>query len=95
MSRDDAAGKGASLERDHAAGNVRAPARKKSAPPKERALRVIDEDFPGRVPDQATLPNKCLCELVSKGLQKRGLLKVSDTTILRAAGRRKDGKYGK
>jgi hypothetical protein len=38
------------------------------------------------VPDQATEPNKNLCQRVSKKLTGP---KVSDDTILRAAGRRK------
>jgi hypothetical protein len=59
MSRGTAAHDGASsLERDDAP----APTRKKSQTARERARRVINELYPGGVPDQATLPNKSLCE---------------------------------
>jgi hypothetical protein len=85
MSRDDAAGEGASLERNGAP----APARKKGKPGRERALRVIVEIYRGDVPDQAAEPNKRLCERVSNRLKELGLPPVSDDTILRAAGRRK------
>jgi hypothetical protein len=89
MSRDDAADNGASLlERDSAP--APAPARKRkrrSSPQRDRALREIGKLFPGDVPDQATLSNKCLCKLVNNSLKKQ---KVSNDTILRAAGRRPD-----
>jgi hypothetical protein len=85
-SRDDDAGNGASLsERDGAP----APARRKSRSNRELARRVIDELYPGGLPDQATEPNGSLCERVGNKLKDLGLRNVSDDTILRAAGRRK------
>jgi hypothetical protein len=55
----------------------------------ERAQRAIAALFPEPVPDQVLLPNKVLCGRVHKWLEKSGLPKISDETILRAAGRRR------
>jgi hypothetical protein len=63
--------------------------RKKSGPAIERTRRVIDELYPGGVPDQATVPNVSLCNRVGTKLKEARLPAVSDDTILRAAGRRK------
>jgi hypothetical protein len=88
MPRDNAAGNGPSLlKRDGVPPTAR---KKKSQPDRERALRVIEELFPGGVPDQATLPNRHLCKRVNDRLEKH--LPVSKDTILRAAGRRIDRK---
>lgn len=63
--------------------------RSKSRPATERARRIINELYPGGVPDQATETNAQLCRHVGAGLKKANLLPVSDDSILRAAGRRK------
>jgi hypothetical protein len=64
-------------------------ARSKSRPAFDRASRTINKLYPPGVPDQATVPNKILCQRVAEQLKEDGLGQVSDDTILRAAGRRK------
>jgi hypothetical protein len=61
----------------------------KTRPKLERVQRAINELYPDGVPDQANEPNNSLCRRVSEKLAKAGFDKVSDDTILRAAGRRK------
>jgi hypothetical protein len=61
----------------------------KSRPSRDGASRTINELYPQGVPDQATVPNKILCQRVAEQLKKDGLEQVSSDTILRAAGRRK------
>jgi hypothetical protein len=61
----------------------------KSGPALERARGAIKELYPDGVPGQATEPNANLCRRVSAKLQEESLPRVSDDTILRAAGRRK------
>jgi hypothetical protein len=63
--------------------------RGKSRPASERAQRAIKTLYPNGVPDQVTEPNKTLCWRVSKKLNESNLPKISNDTILRAAGRRK------
>jgi hypothetical protein len=63
--------------------------RGKSQPSLERARGAIKELYPDGVPGQATEPNANLCRRVSTKLQEESLPRVSDDTILRAAGRRK------
>jgi hypothetical protein len=60
--------------------------REKRRPSLERAQVAIKAAYPNGVSDQATEPNKNLCQRVSEKLTGP---KVSDDTILRAAGRRK------
>jgi len=62
---------------------------KRGGPSIERAQRAIEMLFSDGVPDQALLPNKTLCGRVGEWLKTSGLSKVSNDTILRAAGRRK------
>jgi hypothetical protein len=62
---------------------------KRGGPSIERAQRAIEMLFPDGVPDQALLPNKTLYGRVGEWLKTSGLSKVSNDTILRAAGRRK------
>jgi len=62
---------------------------KRGGPSIERAQRAIEMLFPDGVPDQALLPNKTLCGRVGEWLKTSGLSKISNDTILRAAGRRK------
>ena len=61
----------------------------KSGPALERARGAIKELYPDGVPGQATEPNASLCRRVCAKLQEECLPRVSDDTILRAAGRRK------
>lgn len=61
----------------------------RSRPARERARQAIKELYPQDVPEPATLPNALLCRRVGEKLKERGLLQVSDDTILRVAGRRK------
>jgi hypothetical protein len=63
--------------------------RRKSWPAIERAQDAIQALYPDGVPNQSTEPNKYLCRKVSEKLEELKLPKVSDDTILRAAGRRK------
>ncbi len=67
------------------------PRRPKTPTGRERADKVIKELFPDRdlVRDQSRLPNSNLCKAVAARMDELGLPKVSDDTILRAAGRRK------
>jgi hypothetical protein len=65
---------------------------RKHRPTFERAKGIIEEIYPDGPPDQATEPNAVLCRRVSDKLKAAGLRSVSDDTILRAAGRRKDRK---
>jgi hypothetical protein len=65
---------------------------RKSQPALERARGAIRELYPKGVPDQATEPNVNLCRRVSAKLNEAKLPNVSDDTILRAAGRRKERK---
>jgi hypothetical protein len=55
----------------------------------ESARRVLDELYPKGIPGQVAVSHKALCRLVSDQLKRTGQQKVSDDTILRAAGRRK------
>jgi hypothetical protein len=66
--------------------NKRKRPREKRRPSLERAQVAIKVVYPNGVPDQATEPNHILCRRVSEKLTGP---KVSDDTILRAAGRRK------
>jgi hypothetical protein len=63
-------------------------AKSKSRPAFDGASRSINKLYPQGVPDQATVPNKILCQQVAIALKKDGLGQVSRDTILRAAGRR-------
>jgi hypothetical protein len=64
-------------------------AAKPGRPAIERAQRAIETLFPDGLPGQALLPNKILCGRVVEWLKKSDLPKISNDTILRAAGRRK------
>jgi hypothetical protein len=58
--------------------------------PKLDAVHVaINDLYPDGVPDPVRLPNKELCRHVVRQLHEMKLSKVSDSTILRAAGRRR------
>jgi hypothetical protein len=61
----------------------------RNRPTLERAQNAINELYPNGVPEQAVLPNLVLCRCVGDKLKKSGLPNVSDDTILRAAGRRR------
>jgi hypothetical protein len=58
--------------------------RKARAPKREAVEKVLAQLYPRGVPDQIELPNKVLASAVAKKLS----IKVEDTTILRAAGRK-------
>jgi hypothetical protein len=58
--------------------------RKGRAPKREAVEKVLTQLYPTGVPDQTELPNKVLASAVAKKLS----IKVDDTTILRAAGRK-------
>jgi hypothetical protein len=62
----------------------------RSKPSYERALSVLKELYPCGVPDQKNLPNAQLCRRVGAKLKDANLPDVSDDTILRAAGRRRN-----
>jgi len=64
-------------------------AKSRSSPSYDGAKRAFDELYPNGDPGQAALPNKLLYDRVIEKLKERGLPEASDTTILRAAGRRK------
>ena len=61
----------------------------RSRPARERVLQAIAELYPQGVPTQAAVPNASLCRRVARWVRERGLLVVSEDTILRAAGRRR------
>jgi hypothetical protein len=61
----------------------------KSRPKFESAQAALNALYPGGVPDEATVPNKILCQRVGANLKESKLYDVSNDTILRAAGRRK------
>ena len=61
--------------------------RQKGRPVFDRAHQAIDTLFNGQVPGQADLSDPDLCDLVRKNLGERRR-KISDATILRAAGRK-------
>jgi hypothetical protein len=67
--------------------------RKKTPPQQVRALRAILALF-GKVPDQAAVPDSSLCEAVREWLKEEAkqlkvpFQKISDKSILRAAGRK-------
>jgi hypothetical protein len=61
----------------------------RTRPARERAQRALREIYPDDLPSQAEVPNKTLCSLVCGNLEHSRMLKVSDATILRAAGRLK------
>jgi hypothetical protein len=63
--------------------------RSRTRPARERARRALRAIYPEGVPSQAQVPNKSLCSLVCANLKDSALPKVSDDTILRAAGRLK------
>ena len=60
----------------------------KSRPTRDRAQQAIQELYPQGLPSPVELPNWLLCRRVRDKLKERGLLGVSDDTILRAARRR-------
>lgn len=60
----------------------------RSRPVRERARQAINELYPQGLPSPVELPNWLLCRRVRDKLKERGLLGVSDDTILRAARRR-------
>jgi hypothetical protein len=61
----------------------------RAQPSRERAQRAIEALYPNGVPNQTTEPNSTLYRKVGEWLKTKKLPAVSDTTILRAAGRRK------
>ena len=65
------------------------PPKARIRPKFEGVRRAIDEIYPRGVPDQPVEPNSQLCRRVGEQLKAAGLPKVSDDTILRAAGRRR------
>jgi hypothetical protein len=65
------------------------PQQSRPQPTLERARRALRELYPKGIPDQATEPNAILCRRVGNWLKDNKMPKVSDATILRAAGRRK------
>jgi hypothetical protein len=62
---------------------------RKPSPTLVRATRAINELYPDTLPDQATLPTKLLHDQVAQLLEQQRRPKVSETTVRRAAGRRK------
>lgn len=64
-------------------------ARRRSRPTFERAQLALETLYPAGAPTQADVPNKILCEEIAQWLKNNGRPRVSDDSILRAAGRRK------
>jgi hypothetical protein len=62
---------------------------KHTSPTVDRATIAISRLYPQEIPPQATLRNKQLIADVNGELARMGLKAVSETTVLRAAGRRK------
>ena len=62
---------------------------KRTSPTAERATIAINALYPQGVPSQVTLINKRLVADVNGKLASMGLKRVSETTVLRVAGRRK------
>jgi hypothetical protein len=60
----------------------------RAQPSRERAQQAIEALYPNGVPDQTTEPNSILYRKVGEWLKTKSLLGVSNSTILRAAGRR-------
>jgi hypothetical protein len=63
-------------------------------PGREAARRVLKELYPDGIPDAATVRNGPLCDAVKEKLP-RDWQHLKDDTILRAAGRKSDGRRGK
>ena len=64
----------------------------RSRPGRERAKKALVEIYGSHIPDQASEPNATLCRKVGAKLKELKLPDISDDTILREAGRRKDRK---
>jgi hypothetical protein len=62
---------------------------RKGSPTLERARMAICQIYPDGLPSQEIVPNAILCRRVGELLKKKPLPDVSNSTILRAAGRRK------
>jgi hypothetical protein len=68
------------------------PRRKRSRPARGLAIRALEARFGEALPDDGQLPNKTLCDAVREWVSNQppeDRRKLSDDTILRAAGRRK------
>jgi hypothetical protein len=65
-----------------------APQKPSRRPAYERAARALKEIYGQPIPDSTVVPNKALYKAVNNWLTKNHLPQASDTTILRAAGRR-------
>jgi hypothetical protein len=76
----------------NAVGKKPSARRHKSSPQLESAQRAIEELYPRGVPDRDTLPDPILYQKVAAKIKEADRTNVSNTTILRAAGRRKSGK---
>jgi hypothetical protein len=57
-------------------------------PGRNRAGMAIAKIYPNGIPNSATEPNTIICRKVGNWLKDQGMPGVSDSTILRAAGRR-------
>jgi hypothetical protein len=73
-----------SAAREPSPGGIR-----KGSPSLERARQALSQIHPDGVPSQAIVPNAILCGRVGAWLKDEKLPGDSDSTILRAAGRRK------
>jgi len=62
----------------------------RTRPLRERAEAAIRELYPTGVPNQTTEPNVTLCRKVAEAMSRSGRVQISDDTILRAAGRRRN-----
>jgi hypothetical protein len=82
-------------QREEFSAGTRPRVRRRSRPQRELAQRAIETLYPNSVPDQATVPNKILCQQANAKLEEfansagQKPLRISDDTFLRAAGRRK------
>jgi hypothetical protein len=63
--------------------------RNRTSPARAAAVAAIAEVYPEGLPDQISEPNSLLCKKVGATLKGGPHEKISDDTILRAAGRRR------
>ena len=96
VARDPAARFGLALQRAHfdqwakqGKASPSPPLRNRQTPASSRAAQALREIYGPVIPSQEQEPNKLLSKKAGKWLMDNKLRKVSDSTILRAAGRRK------
>jgi hypothetical protein len=71
---------------------TRPPAgRERARPQREAAMEALKAIYVKGIPSQSTVPNKALCAKVNEYQKDKRLSEIRPDSILRAAGRRKDG----